>query len=484
MLDFMRYLCYNIHMENEKNSVTIPQSEYAEMKESIIKLEALVKHYEGLFLLAKRRQFGASSERIEGQLAFLEETEPTPPPPEPEIEEITYKRKKQKGKREEDLSGLPVIRVDYELPEDGRGCPECGTEMRDIGVTIRKSIEIIPAKAVVKEEAIHAYACPDPECEEKTGKTTIIKSDAPKPLINGSLASPSLVAHIAYQKYSNGMPLYRLEKGFQYDGVNISRQNMANWVINCAMNYLMAIYLVLIKFLLKETSLHADETTVQVLNEPGRAAERNSYEWVYRTSGCSEHKIVIYDYKETRKQEHPREFLKGFKGFLHTDGYQVYHNLPPDIVIVGCWAHARRPWEKMYKNLQKDKRKGSDAEKGLAYINALFDLERKFKELSPQERYEKRLEKSKPMAEAFFTWAGGLGALPKSPLGEAVRYALLQRKYLENVFLDGRLELSNNRAERSVKPFVMGRNYVFTKFMCRGKRSASQNPISRVHINA
>jgi len=194
-----------------------------------------------------------------------------------------------------------------------------------------------------------------------------------------------------------------------------------------------------------------------VLREPGRDAQSKSYEWIYRTSGNSERKIVIYDYKETRKQEHPREFLKNFKGFLHTDGYQVYHNLPSDIVIVGCWAHVRRPWEKIYKNLPKDKRKGSDAERGLAYINALFDLERKFKDISPPERYEKRIKQSKPVANAFFAWADSLGALPKGSLGEAVHYTLSQRKYLENIFLDGRLELSNNRCERSVKPFVMGR---------------------------
>lgn len=459
LLDFMRFLWYNVLMKNEEKTVIISQSEYTEMREAIIKiakLEALVKYYEEQLLNAKRYRFGTSSEQIEGQLDLFEKAVPISAA-EPEVEEITYKRKKKKGKRGEDISNLPVVRVDYELPEDERNCPECDTVMRDIGVTIRKSIEIIPAKAVLKEEAIHAYACPNIECEMENEKKTIVKADAPTPLISGSLASPSLVAHIAYQKYSNGMPLYRLEKGFQYDGVNISRQNMSNWVVNCALNYLLALYDVIIRFLIKESVIHADETTVQVLREPGREAQSTSYEWIYRTSGCSEHKIVVYDYRETRKQEHPKEFLKKFKGFLHTDGYQVYHNLPHDIVVVGCWSHARRPWEKMYNNMPNDKRVGSDAEKGLAYINTLFNLERKFKALSPKERYEKRLEQSKPIAEAFFAWADSLGALPKSPLGDAVRYALSQRKYLENVFLDGRLELSNNRCERSVKPFVMGR---------------------------
>ena len=446
-------------MKNGTKTVVISQSEYTEMKEAInkiAKLEALIKFYESQLLLAKRRQFGTSSERIEGQLSLFGETEVSAPP-EPEVEEITYKRKKQKGKREEDLSNLPVVRVDHELSESERSCPECGNEMRDIGINIRREIDIIPAQAILKEHAVHSYACTNIECEEKTGKTIIIKAAAPQPLISGSLASPSLVAHIAVQKYSNGMPLYRLEKGFQYDGVSISRQNMANWVIKCSENYLEPIYRRMIDYLLKETVLHADETSVQVLKEPGRAAQSKSYEWIYRTSGCAEKHIVIYNYKETRRQEHPQEFLKYFKGYLHTDGYQSYHNLPPDIVVVGCWAHARRPWEKILKNIPKEKWKDTDAERGLAYITALFNLERKFKGLSPEERYKKRLEQSRPVADDFFTWVGSLGVLPKSPIGDAVHYALSQRKYLENVFLDGQLEFSNNRAERSVKSFVIGR---------------------------
>jgi hypothetical protein len=214
--------------------------------------------------------------------------------------------------------------------------------------------------------------------------------------------------------------------------------------------------------LLAESVLHADETTFQVLREPGRAAQSKSYAWVYRTSGCAAHRAVIYDYKQTRRQQHPEEFLKDFKGYLHTDGYQVYHNLPPGIIVVGCWAHVRRKWENLLKTIPKEKRKDSQAARGFAYVNELFRLEREFADLSREDRYEKRLGKSKPVAEAFFTWAESLGALPKTPLGEAASYALSQRKYLNNVFLDGRLELSNNRAENSVRPFVLGRkNWLF-----------------------
>jgi hypothetical protein len=253
------------------------------------------------------------------------------------------------------------------------------------------------------------------------------------------------------------MPLYRLEKGFVYDGVVISRQNMANWAIKCVELYLVSIYSMLIAFFKKESVAHSDGTHTQVLREPGRAPQTKSCVRVYRTSGCSERTIVIYEYTETKGEEHPQRFLKDFAGFLHTDGEQGYHNLPPAIIIVGCWAHLRRYWENLLKTIPEDKRNGSDAERGVAYITGLFLLERTYKNLSPEERHRKRLEKSKPIADAFFAWVEKLAPLPKSPLGKPVQYASSQRRYLENVFLDGRLELSNNRAERSVKPYVMGR---------------------------
>ena len=247
-------------MKNDTSTITIPATEYDSLKDKVAKMEALLKYYEAQFLLSRRRQFGASSERVEdgAQISFFGEPE-IQPPPEPETEEITYKRKKQKGKREEDISNLPVVRVDYELPEDKRDCPNCDAPMRDIGVNVRREIEIIPAQAILKEHAVHSYACSNTECEETTGAVTIVKAQAPKYLISGSLASPSLVSHIAVQKYMNCTPLYRLEKGFQYDGVNISRQTMANWVISVAENFLFALYLLMIDFLLKESVLHADE---------------------------------------------------------------------------------------------------------------------------------------------------------------------------------------------------------------------------------
>jgi transposase/uncharacterized coiled-coil protein SlyX len=433
----------------------------AAQSKQIAEQQALIKFYEEHFKLSKRQQFGSSSEHTPEQLRFENmfneiEEQADASLPEPTFEEITYTRKKRVGKRGEDLSNLPLERIDYELPESERVCPECGELMRDIGVTIRDELEIIPAKVIHKQHATHTYACEN--CEKNSDHTPIIKATAPAPLISGSLASPSAVAHIVSQKYVNGIPLYRTEKGLSYDGVVLSRQTMSNWLVYCTQNYLTSIYSMLINNLLKENVMHADETTVQILHEPERSAKTKSYEWLYRTSGSSKHPVVIFEYKETRQQDNPIAFLKDFKGYLHTDGYQAYHNLPPDIIVVGCWAHARRYWEKLYETISGEKDKdGSDAERGLVYINLLFMFENEFRNLAPEERYEKRLEYSKPVSDDFFDWVGTIKPLPKSLLNEAVYYSLSQRKYLENIYLDGRLELSNNRAERSIRPFVQGR---------------------------
>lgn len=460
-------------MEKTASTVTIERSAYESLSRENAELKVLVEYYKHQLLLSKRRQFGSSSEKLEGgseQLNLFEDA-PVAPLPEAEMEEISYTRKKQKGKREEDLSGLPVERTDYELSELERACPACGELMRDIGVSTRRELKLIPAKVVVVEHTAHAYACRN--CERTGTEVPIVKAKGPAPLISGSLASPSLVAHIAVQKYANGLPLYRLETGFRYDDVHISRQTMANWVITCSQRYLEAVYERLKEYLLEQSTLHADETMVQVLRESGRDAKTKSYEWVYRTGLCSRRKITIYEYRETRSQEHPKAFLKGYEGLLHTDGYQVYHNLPPGITVIGCWAHVRRRFEQIIKNMSRGKRKDSDAQTALDYIGALFVLEKKFADLTPEKRMAARLEESKPVSDAFFAWAAGLGALPKSPLGDAIGYALSQKKYLENIYLDGRAEITNNRAERSVKPFVMGRKaWLFSNTPAGAKASS------------
>jgi hypothetical protein len=222
--------------------------------------------------------------------------------------------------------------------------------------------------------------------------------------------------------------------------------------------------------------LHADETVLQVLKEPGKKATTNSYMWLYRTSREASHPIVLYEYQPTRSGSHPEKFLETFEGYLHVDGYAGYHNLPNSIIIVGCLAHSRRKFDEALKTIPPEERESSESRKGLEYCNQLFALERKYGDagLSPEERYQRRLEQSKPVFDALSQWAASTNALPKSALGRAIHYFEEQRPYLENVFLDGRLELSNNRAERSIKPFIIGRkNWLFSATVNGAKASSA-----------
>jgi transposase len=238
---------------------------------------------------------------------------------------------------------------------------------------------------------------------------------------------------------------------------------MSNWIIRCAEDWLKPIYIRLKSELVKRDNLHGDETVVQVLHEPGKSAQQKSYMWMYRTSGDTARHIVLYEYQPDRKWERPRDFLKDFKGYLHADGYDGYHNLPEHIIVVGCFAHLRRKFDEALKVLPEKDREDSGAMIGKRYCDRLFKHEREFADMKPEERYQKRIELSKPIVDEFFTWAQNLNALPKSLLGQAANYAVNQRVYLERYLQNGRLEISNNRAERSIKPFVIGRkNWLFS----------------------
>lgn len=194
---------------------------------------------------------------------------------------------------------------------------------------------------------------------------------------------------------------------------------------------------------------------------------------LYRTSGEARRQIVLYDYQRDRKHIHPEDFLKDFSGFLHADGYDGYHKLPERITVVGCWAHLRRKFDEMLQTIPKEKRESSDAARGIAYCDKLFHLEKQFASLTPEDRLKEREQKSKPVVEAFYAWVGSLREVPKTLMGKAIHYAQSQRMYLVRYLLDGRLEISNNRAENSIRPFVMGRkNWLFSNTPNGAKASA------------
>jgi hypothetical protein len=237
---------------------------------------------------------------------------------------------------------------------------------------------------------------------------------------------------------------------------------MSNWLLKAAELWLNPLWEQIRLEMLKEDVLHADETTLQVLNEPGRKAQSKSYMWIYLTGQAAAQQLVIYDYQETRSAEHPETFLKGYRGFLHTDGYAGYHKLPGEIRVVGCLAHARRKFDEALAGLREEERKDSAAMRGVRYFNALFHIEEQIKDLSSEERKQKRNELARPILNELHDWVFRLNAAPKSLLGKAAHYTREQWPWLIGYLEDGRLEASNNRAERCAKVFVIGRkNFLF-----------------------
>ncbi len=483
MLEKTGILCYNKHMNNQEKTtsqlheiIEEKDNKIAQMDREINDLRNEIKRLGEQFKLMQARKFGRSSEKTNSnQLSFLDDTFneaehcSDPDEPEPELDDVVPKRRKQKGKREADFTNLPTEQVIHELPEEERVCPDCGGTMHECGHSVyRREVEFIPAQYKLLEHVQTTYGCR--HCEKTSDHVPMKKSDIPKAVIAGSgIASPGLIAQIMHNKYTLALPLNRQEQELARHGIDLSRQTLCNWVLLSHEKWLSEIIKVLHAELIKQNILHADETTLKVLHENGEISEKKSYVWVYGTSKYADRQIVIYDYQPTRKGECAREFLEGFSGKLHTDGYDAYHRmLPKAITPVGCWAHMKRKFTDAIKSLPKKIQKQSPAQVGLRYCDQLFGIEGDCnkKELSPEERQRIREEKSRPIAEAFFAWAQreyNNHPTPRDLYGAALTYAKNQRVWLMNVFLDGRLELSNNRAERAVRPFAVGRkNWMFS----------------------
>lgn len=378
---------------------------------------------------------------------------------------VVKKPKKYVGQRNQTLEGFEVEEEVIILPEEQRDCPECGEPMHEIGREIvRKEIEIVPAKIHVKQYVQVAYGCRP--CEQEGDYTPIVKTEAPPALMANSIASASAVAYIMFEKYCNAMPLYRQEKNFELQGLRLPRQTMANWVIVCAQKYLMPVYNQMHIQLIQRDVIQADETTVQVLKEddPNRKPTTDSYMWVYRSAQRAGSPIVLFEYQPTRAGEHPKQFLGGYKGYVICDGYIGYNNISEDVKLAGCFQHCRSYYVDAVEIVPKEKRNECEAAKGLAFCKKLFDIERALEKSSNEERYQKRLKQSKPVLDAFWSWVNNIkdSVLPKTRLGQAVTYTLNQWKNLTRFLEDGRLDIHNNKAENSIRPFAICRkNFLF-----------------------
>src|SRR5699024_2567881 len=267
------YFLYNLCMEKTVEKNNEHTIEY--YKERNEELEAKLKWYEEQFRLLQKQKYGASSEKTnedQMSLPLFNEAEDTADPKveEPALDTITYTRKKNRKTREELMENLPVETIQYELSPEEQVCSCCGNETHKMSEEDRKELQVIPAQVKVVKHVRHVYACR--HCENEGIETLIVTAKMPLPVFPKCYASPSIIAYIMNQKYTEGLPLYRQESQLKYLGIHLSRQTLANWMVEGANRWLVKIYDRMRECLLQEDILHADETTVQVLREPGRAA--------------------------------------------------------------------------------------------------------------------------------------------------------------------------------------------------------------------
>ena len=417
-----------------------------------------------------KRLYGRSSEKhmvqSDGQLDFFNEVEleadkqpeeEFPYETEPEKDE---KKRKPRTLRKEMFKGLPVEEEVIDLPEEQKVCSECGTQMEIIGQrVIRETLKFVPARLTVVRTIAKVYGCP--QCKQGED-ANIVSAEAPDALIPHSYASESVAAHAMYQKFVNAVPLYRQEKDWEQMGALMSRGTLGRWIRICSDDYFVPIYEYFHRLLLGRQFAMADETRIQVLKEPGRNPETDSFMWLFRSGEDGLSPIILYRYTETRAKFNAVEFLKGFKGYLMTDGYQGYNNLP-DVVREACWAHIRRKFCDAIPSGKKDDL-SEPAVQGVQYCDKLFTIERYCREnkFTHERRHEYRNKKAPRILESFWSWLEKQHPTKGSRMEKAVTYARNQKPYAETYLQDGRCSLSNNPSENSIRPFTVGRkNWLF-----------------------
>ena len=451
------------------------KDENSELKAENIELRNELQWFKDLIKRGNRKLFCSSSEKSEYdlQISLFKEENVTPQIAlEPKLSVVKAHSRRTRLVTDKLPPELPVEIIEYELSSEEQICPECLGPLHRIGKeTVREELKIIPAQAILKKHVRHTYGCRC--CEQKAETPTIIKAHVPNPVIKGGFASPESVAHIMVQKFVMGSPLYRQGKEFERNGIFLSRQTMSNWLIKSSEDWLEPIYNRLHEMFLEHGVICADETELQVLREPGKTAQSKSYLWVYRTGGDATYPIVLSDYQPSRHGVHAANFLEGFSGYCHVDGYSGYNKLPDDIIIVGCWSHARRLYDQALKVIPVKDRGNTNAYIGKRYCDKLFDIERTLSALPVKERYLRRLKIAKPVLDEYHSWLLSFRDLGKTLFGKAVRYSLEQWDKLTNYLLDGRLDISNNITERTIKPFVISRkNFLFANTPRGAKASA------------
>ena len=456
------------NVEQLQQLLLVERQQSADKDSQIAQLQQQYPHMLEQFRLAQQRQFGRSSEASADQLGLFNEseqlTEETAEEAVPERETLTYTR--NKPKRKPLPKDLPRETVVHDIAAADKVCDCCGGELHKIGEDSSEQLEFIPASIKVIEHIRPKYGCR--HCEQHgTGVDIKIAPPPPTP-IPKSIATASLLSQVITSKYQYALPLYRQEQLFKHHGIELSRKTLASWMLQCS-DLLMRIYQRLHQLQLQQAVIHADETPLKVIHED----KSQCYMWVYCTGTDSPpeqdrakepdkppRNIVLYDYQASRSSQCVRDYLQGYSGYLQVDGYAAYDRT--DATLVGCMAHARRKFVEAQKVQAKGK--SGKADWAINHIGKLYRIETEIKAKSPEQKQALRQQHAQPLLEQLKSWLdkSAMQVPPKSAIGKAIAYSLRQWPKLIRYVDDGRLSIDNNRAERAIKPFVIGRrNWMF-----------------------
>ncbi len=458
---------------HEKEKVSLREQYESENERLQNRYESLRDHYEeeNELLREQIRQlfdklFGRKSEKLFGgspQLLLFDMPEPDPETePEEQIEVVAHR--KSKPGRKPLPQNLPRVEVVHDIAEEEKQCG-CGAELSRIGEEVSEKLDLIPAVIRVIRHIRPQYSCKSCEGVEDDGPAVRI-APVPPQIIPKGIASGGLLAHILTAKFEDALPFYRQEKQFARLGVELNRATMCNWAMKAA-EACQPLLTLLHQDLLSGPLINIDETTVQVLAEPGRSPTTKSFMWIFR-GGDPQKPSIIYQYSPTRSGDVAAALLGEYQGCVQTDGYGGYDFLDTrkGITHLGCWAHVRRKFMDAQKAGGGKVKKSGSADVALSFIRKLYGVEKKAKSvtLTPDQRVELRRQESLPVLENFRIWLEkkSLQVVPKSLLGKAVSYALSQWARLVSYVEHGVVTPDNNLAENCIRPFVVGRkNWLF-----------------------
>ena len=447
-----------------KKEVEIHQRDIANKIEEI-------KHLKELLQLARHRAFASSSERHVDQLSLFNEAEDQTatgltPDPDDEIE-VKYKRKR-KPKRSPIPSHIPREDIHYDLVDEEKSCPCCGEELSPMGEVVSEQLDIIPARVSAKRHIRKKYGCN--KCKQTVKTATMPKQPIPK-----SLASPGLLATICVNKYADGMPLFRQESILMRAGIELGRTTMASWMIKLG-ELFTPLYNILRDDLLDRKLIQMDETSVQVLKEPGRKAQTKSFIWVMASGRHGQDPpIILFHYDPSRSSKVPRALLADWRGYLVTDGYDGYGAvvLSNNLIHCGCFDHVRRKFKDVIKSRPKGASPGL-ADEALWYLQRLYNIERRIKRDSSKHRLKIRNLYSRSVLDHFRRWLDRVidSVRPTSSTGKALHYLASEWPKLVRILENGDVPLSNELCENAIRPFVIGRKaWLFSASQAGAKSS-------------